>query len=408
MITTLQLLRDNRSFARLLLAHNLSGFGSTFSIVAAMQRHADLTGDASSWTIVLLVQAVPFLLFGLGIGYVVDIVDQRRILISCNIAQIGVFTGLSMTHDAAVFLVLMFVASTLQVFYLPAFRVMISRLVEPDLQVRANSLQETAGSSAHLGGFAAAAVALGIIGPTGCFLFDAATFLVAALIMLSVSYEFSREGRERKALTDELLTGFRVIKSDRSLHAPVFLRLSLALIIALSSPIFFPFVVEKGWGGAAETAHLTLSVSLGAIATAWVLARLNPRPVLGPTAVALLLFDAGVLFMIASTGSFSACIVLCLGLGFTEAYLSVLSNSILQINVSKEALGRVFAFVSIIVNPARIVAMVVSGYLIAQTSATRALELTALWESLLSAGLLALVLGRRRHRNQPVLEGDEQ
>lgn len=401
MTTTVRFIRDNRSFAGLLVAHNLSLFGSTFSIIAAMQRYAELTGDASSWVVVLLVQAIPFLLFGLGIGYIVDIVDQRRILIVCNCAQAAVYGALSITHDINTFLVLMFIAATLQVFYLPAFRVMLARLVAAKLQVRANSLQETAGSSAYLGGFAVAAAVIGAIGATGCFLVDTATFLTAAAIMAVISYEFSRQEQERGSLRDKLLSGLRAIRADKSLHAPVFLRFSLALIIALSSPIFFPFVVEKGWGGASETAQLTLSVSLGAIATAWVLAKLNPRATLGLPAVGLLLFDAIVLYLIANTEAYTICILLCFGLGFTEAYLRVLSNSILQINVSEQTLGRVFAFVNIVVNPARIVAMMLSGYLITQTSAIRALEVTALVESVVAAGLLALLLGRLAEQRAP-------
>ncbi|HEY2098177.1 MAG TPA: MFS transporter, partial [Pseudonocardia sp.] len=83
------LIRTNRSFGALCTARTVSFLGDTLSLVALLLYVADQTGQALAVAALLLVGDVLPALLGPLAGALADRYDLRRIMIGCELAQVG-------------------------------------------------------------------------------------------------------------------------------------------------------------------------------------------------------------------------------------------------------------------------------------------------------------------------------
>lgn len=197
---------------------------------------------------------LPWLLFSLPAGAIVDRADRRRVLIGANLARavllsVAAVAGVAGVGSIAVLYVVAFGAGVTETLYASAAQAIVPRLVERDRLDRANSLQQIADQAANqfagpaLGGLLAGlgvGVALG--GP-------ALVWVLAAGMLVTLPGVFrarvSAPGVQRKLAAD-IAAGLRYLAASRVLRS-----VSLCVAItnfagAAAAAVFVVYAVGSG------------------------------------------------------------------------------------------------------------------------------------------------------------------
>ncbi|MFF5916860.1 MFS transporter [Streptomyces flavochromogenes] len=212
-------------FGRLWTAAVVSRFGDSLRTAAMPLLAASLTDDPLLIASVTACGHLPWLLFGLLGGAVADRVDQRRAMWAVDLVRGALMAGFAVAvalghAGIALLLVLAFALTTLQTLFGNAATALLPSLVPADTLAGANARLMTGQQLA--GGLLAAPLvpALLLAGPAVPYAADAATYVLAALLIASLRAG-APERPPRPAgstLRAEMAEGLAVLRADRSLR----------------------------------------------------------------------------------------------------------------------------------------------------------------------------------------------
>lgn len=200
----------------------VSSLGSGATAVAFGFFLYDRTGSAvwlSAWY---------FLSFGIsGIltpvaGWLADRFDRRRLIIWSELAAAACSLALIATDDPVALVGIAFVASIVGRAGSPAFGAALPNVVGNEELEWANGTMGVAFNAGNLAGPIVGGALYVAAGKSVVFAFDAATYLVAALTVVSLRMPFRAAGVEDDSLHEEprgLLLGFRIVLRDSVLRA---------------------------------------------------------------------------------------------------------------------------------------------------------------------------------------------
>jgi predicted MFS family arabinose efflux permease len=172
--------------------------------------------------IVMAVELSPLALFGIVSGSVVERIGARRAMLACDLARAPIMGLIPLLHwlGALSFPLLLVPVFLLGIFWAPYFssqRVILPELVGEDERIlaQANALFQGATRLTLVLGPAVAGVLLGLIGPVTVLVLDAATYLVAFVLVAA----FVPDGRRSAERGDAggVLAGVRFLLRDRLL-----------------------------------------------------------------------------------------------------------------------------------------------------------------------------------------------
>ncbi len=172
-------------------ASAISNLGDGINFVAMPLLALSLTDDERLISLVVFATFVPWMLLALPVGVIVDRLDRQQLMVSANLIRVGLFAGIAIgavTHNLSIWSLfgLLVVVGSCEVLFDSSAQAFLPMLVEPHQLARANGLLITAeivaGSIAGLSiGALLFEVSLGLP-----FSSNAASFAVAALLILSI------------------------------------------------------------------------------------------------------------------------------------------------------------------------------------------------------------------------------
>ena len=179
-------LRSNVVFRRMWSARAISFIGDGIALTALVLYIQDTRGTGTAVAALLLAQALPHLL-GPVAGTVADRVDQRTLMIVCDLGRALLFGAAAwFLPSMGWLLVVMAAASTLDTLFAPAGRSAVPALVEDADLVNANAWLGTAlNLQVALGPLIGGAL-VAVIHVRGALAVDAGSFLLSALLLLGV------------------------------------------------------------------------------------------------------------------------------------------------------------------------------------------------------------------------------
>src|SRR6266480_4067699 len=145
----------NRDFILLMSGQTISTFGSSISGIAAPLLILALTRSPAQAGIAGALQALPFILFSLPAGALVDRWDRKRMMIICDIGRaLNLFTlllALFSSHlTIAQIYINAFLEGSLAVFFSSAETASLSQVVEKRKLSEVYAIDQTLGNSAML------------------------------------------------------------------------------------------------------------------------------------------------------------------------------------------------------------------------------------------------------------------
>jgi MFS family permease len=182
----------SRNFLLLWSGQTVGELGTRISGVAVPLLAADIL-HASTFQISLLtfLAWLPYLIFSLPVGILADRVDQRRLMIVCDLGRAALMASLPVValvgHLTLAFLyVVVSLSGVLTVAFTVAYRSMLPRLVGADQLVDGNAKLVTSQQFAELAGPTLSGALIGLIGAARTFFANALAFAVSAVTLLLI------------------------------------------------------------------------------------------------------------------------------------------------------------------------------------------------------------------------------
>lgn len=354
-----------RDFALLWSGGLVSMTGDWMLLVALPIYVYGATGSALATGAMFAAGLLPNVLFGSVAGVFVDRWDRKRTMVVANVLlAVSVLTLLVVPQTGWLWVVyaVAFVQSCFGVFNEPAENALLPRLVERERLAAANSLNTLNNNAARLLGPALAGLVVGWFGLVGVVVLDAASFLVAALLVALISAS-ARPEREIERSTDmanrahvgaasfaavwhEWLEGLRLVTGGRVI-------LTLFLVGAVTGlgegtfvALFPPFVRVALDGGALELGWLMSSQAVGGLIGGVVVGslagRLSPARLLGLGALLLGLIDLAIFLYPSFVEGIALGLVLFVLVGVPVTGVLTGLQTLLQTSTEDSHRGRVF------------------------------------------------------------------
>jgi MFS family permease len=335
------------NYVRLLASSTVSNLGDGISLVALPLLAATLTRDPLLVSLLAASGQIPWLLFSLHSGAIVDRTDRRRLMATVDVARmvlaatigIAALTGWASIPLLCVVAFLLCVGETL---YANATQPLIPA-VAGDLPLQSANARIYAGEVVTNGFVGQPVGALLFAAAAGLpFLIDAATFAVSALLLVSMRGVFRAERPAHAAsLTRDVREGIRWLWGNRLVRGLAGLLGVFNFTFGLSMAVFVLFALEELDLDERAYGLLLVTAAVGSLVGSAVTGRVSS--VVGPGRVLALLVvvSAGLeLGFFFAPDPYVAGAMLFLT-GFTATAWNIITISIRQEIIPDWLLGRV-------------------------------------------------------------------
>jgi MFS family permease len=356
----LQILR-NGSFRNLWVSSLLSTVGSQVSRLGLILYVFDTRGEIVNLALLIVVDTLPGAVVAPLAGAIVDGLNKRVVMVLSDVSRM-IFMLVILVHPSLVVIYLMTALhSVATVFFQPAKSAAIPLIVKQEDLTRANGLEQSAANLTLIAGPVLGAILLRQFGLTATLLFDAATFLVSALLVARVTIrrvERKKIDLSAAGAVSEIREGGQYL-----LQHPLALQLTFLLFVALSCTSIWiplaPFFIRDqlgvseqimGW----QTGLFGLGAALGGLIAPRVVDRFGT----GITLFAAFLGEALSMMLYSVVSRVGVSMMVIFVWGVILSIIVVPFYSILQKIVEERFLGRVFSLIKQGENLAVVLAMV--------------------------------------------------
>jgi CRP-like cAMP-binding protein len=239
----------NRYFTYLWTGQLISTIGDALTSLAAGIIVFQETNSVLNVGLMLMVSAVPTLVFGLVAGVFVDRFDRKKIMIVSVVLRAGLVTAIPLlletTGDILWLYVIVLLSASVQQFFDPANDSVLPEIASDEELAAANSLMAIAQFGSTAIGFAMAGLLIGVARDI-VFFIDAATFLFSGLMIALVRVP-KLEVQEKTTVGEvirNLGVGAGFIWKTPVLRSMNILRTPIMVIFGLQNVLLLPFALE--------------------------------------------------------------------------------------------------------------------------------------------------------------------
>ncbi len=338
----------NRNFLALWLGQVISQIGDSFTFLALLIMVNQLTGSTVSMGMMMISLTLPQLVFSFLAGVIVDRLDRKKIMIFSDLLRgllVLAFLTVRSAEQVYIFYIVGFLVSTVSVFFGPAKTAMIPRIVEGEAKLlSANALSQTIRVAALLIGPALAGFLIAWLGASLAFVVDSLTYLVSAIAIMTITTvgkAMDEEGIGVTMIWQRFTDGVFYMLRHRTVLGIIVTVMVGLLGIGAIEVLFVPYLQgEFGVGpeglGFAQTAQ-GVGMLLGSVLVGNLAARFRLTRIIA-WSIALLGFAIGLCGLVDQFIFILSALFIA---GLSLAPLNAALNTLMQISVPDEKLGRV-------------------------------------------------------------------
>ncbi|MCK9898512.1 MFS transporter [Frankia sp. Cpl3] len=300
--------------------------------------------------LVTAAQFLPVLLFGAYGGLIADRSDSRRLLITTQImlAALAVLLGILDATGTAELWMVAAVAAVIGLISAvdnPTRQSFVQEMVSADHLPNAVTLNSVTMNAARVVGPGIAGILISLVGTSGCFLLNGASFVAVVLALRRMDVGALTPYRPVPRAPGQVRSGLAYVARTPELRIPL---LMMAVIGALSYEfqVVLPLVARETFDGSAATYSLfTGAMGAGAVAGGLFVAR-RRRIGIGALALASGLFGA-VLLLAAAAPTLALEVAALVVVGAASVAFISTGNATVQLAAAPEMRGRVMALWSV-------------------------------------------------------------
>ena len=339
-----------RDFRYLWSAQLVSTIGSSLTDLAAAILVFRLTGSALNVGLVLIVTALPTLVFGLVAGVFVDRFDRKKILLASDLIRgllvVAIPTAVDSFGLVGLYAII-FLAASVRQFFDPAWESVLPEIASEEELAKANSFLSISSFGSTAVGFAAAGL-LSSLEPdkiTLPFYIDAMTFFVSFLCVLAVKLPKQPPPEQTNVgvVLSNLREGVRILWGIPVLRSLLIAGLPVFLSFGFWNVMLLPMAIRVLDGTEFEYGLQEGLTSIGFVVGALLMARYIDRLAEGAWMV-MSMFGMGIFGVLYGLSpNIWVAILMVMMTGFLNAPSGISRRTILQRNTPRAMRGRVFS-----------------------------------------------------------------
>ena len=189
-------LARNRDFRLLFSAQVISLLGSGVTTVGLALFAHKLVGGSAALVIgnALMLRILAFLLFSQPAGVLADRLDRKRMLILADLVRFGLLALFPFVQSVWQVYVMIFLINAATAFFTPIYDSTIPEVAGREHYVKALSLSRVAVDMEAMMAPALAGLLVALLGLRWLFWFDAATYLVSAVLVAASALQHTQTG----------------------------------------------------------------------------------------------------------------------------------------------------------------------------------------------------------------------
>ena len=339
---------------------------------------------------------IPIVLFSLVGGVFADRTQRQKLLLGSQVVQMSCAFLLATLFATGVIhvwhiLTLSFIVGTAQSFGGPAYQALIPSLVKPEDLPNAIALNSIQFNLARVIGPVLGALALAI-GAAWCFALNGVSF-IAVIITLFIIRPHFVPSKTGESVLSSMKEGFSFIRKQAAMVALIGLAFSMTLL-AFPLVVFLPVFARDVYHGDANVlATLMVSLGIGSICGALIVAGLGKYPRQGRAALLMLVALGALISAFALSRSFIlSCVLLFLCGGTLLAVFTTIS-SLVQMITGDQMRGRVMSVYNVAFRGGSPFGSLVVGALVKEFTAPRVVACNGVLLAFL--GLYFLLINRK-------------
>ena len=357
-------------FRRLWLGQTISQIGDGLTNLAILIVINKLVGSTAALASMMIVIALPQLVFGLISGVFVDRWDRKKIMIISDLIRGGLVLGFILVkrpEDLWIFYMLGFLQAAIGTLFDPAKSATIPNIVDRSMLLAANSLSQTTRVITGVVGYALAGLLVGLTGSAWpAFLIDGLSFILSALFISRMTIPSQAEraaaGGFRQTIS-QLSDGLRFLASRRLLVGVLVTFAVTMLGLGAVNVLIVPFLVNHlqistEALGVTEAAQV-IGMVLGSGLVAALAARLKVTQIIVGGILGLGLLVA--VFGAVRSVWMALAVLFFVGLCLTPVQSA--AATVMQANVPDEKLGRAGSALNTVITLMSVVSMASAGLL---------------------------------------------
>lgn len=373
----------NKNFVIVVIGQIISLFGNAIQRFCMSLYILDLTGSAKTFSIILAISNIPYILFAPIAGLLADTMNRKKIMVYLDFLSSVLMAGYSIIiisgKDSSIIIaVVMFILSTIYTLYSPSVTSCIPQIVEREKLATANAIIQQVGYIVNLAGPIIAGLLYGFVGMKMIVVINAISFFISAIseLLLDIPDLGVKEKLNNPLLKSvkEMKKSFVYLKNKKKIVLGIIFSYALTNIfvvpvLSVVSPYFINVKLDMPSSiyGYVEGVFV-LGMIIGAT-----LITLNPNlfimkklhKTMYPMVAALLIMGIStylsiqnkfIILGLYSIGGF--------GIMLSLALSNIISLTYIQQEISEEMLGKVSAFSTAVATASVVPGQIMYGQLI--------------------------------------------
>jgi DHA3 family macrolide efflux protein-like MFS transporter len=385
----------NGGFSALWAGQLISLFGDRIHQVALVFLVLAVTDSPAAVGLVFVAATLPNLLLGPVAGTLVDRWEHREVMIVADLLRAAVIVLVPLAAVTNVLLVypLVFLVTTISVFFRPARTAIVPRIVRRDELMAANSATWVGETIADIVGYPLAGIFVALLGAALplAFWVDAGTYLVSAALLAMIRVppiERPSPGEAASGFFAELKAGWEFLRRETVLLANtlqgVVGQLTSGMLLTVAPLYARDAIVGTNFEPTAIYGFLETGIGVGNLAGGFLLGLIGTRLAKGKLVIGGYAAAGLCTAALAFTGALPVALGLMVGIGVANMVYVIPSQTLFQERTPTELMGRVVGFRFALVFGAMTLAMGAAGVLV---------ELVGLGPVLVASGLMTFLAG---------------
>ena len=339
---------ENKTFAKLYLAQTISLLGDAFSWVglALLAYQIDAANSPIILATALTLRVTAFIIFSPFAGVLADKVQRKKILYLTHFIRMAIVCCLPFITSAWQIYVLVFLLNVFNAFFTPTYRAIIPQIIENKYYREAVGLSTATFQLLGILGPALAGIVAVWFGVRQIFFLDAISFIIAGILILSISANDLQKGvtdlaKQSSSTWNDVIKGIRLLFGNKILQ----FALGIEFVSAIAGAMILVNTIshikndllldDKYYGWAMAT------FGIGAAISAFILGSLDKSKTRSTSLIsgALLL---GISICLVNYFGYATLLVLWLFAGLGQSLAEMPSETLIAETISSQDQGKVY------------------------------------------------------------------
>ncbi len=369
-------LAQNGSFGALWMGQLVSLFGDRVHQIALVFLVLGITNSALAAALTFVAATLPNMVLGPVAGVLVDRWDQKRVMVVSDLLRAAIVLAVPVAADANVLFVypLVFLLTSISIFFRPARTAVIPRIVREDELVAANSAIWLGDSIADVLGYPLATLFVTMVGSSlaVAFWLDAASYLASAMLIVTMAIPPVVHATVAalpgiRGIREDLSSGWRFLREEPVLFAntlqAVAGQFAIGITIGLMAIYARDALVSDLMGPQARYGFIEAAIGIGNLIGGFAIGLVGSRIARGRTIIVGYVAYGACIVGLALTGNVSVALGLALGMGAANMVFVIPTQTLFMERTPEDMIGRVISFRFSAVFGSITLAMAVGGIL---------------------------------------------